>query len=61
MADYRLYFLDQANHNSAVVEFGSDDDEAALDEARGHADGRTMELWNRDRLIQRFERGPEPP
>jgi hypothetical protein len=60
MADYRLYFLDQANHIRAVVEFGSDGDREAAEEARRHADGRTMELWSRARLVQRFERDADP-
>jgi hypothetical protein len=57
MADYRLYFLDPSNHIRGVVEFGSDDDGQAAEHARSHADGRAMELWNRDRLVQRFEAG----
>ena len=60
MADYRLYFLDQANHIRSVLEFGSDDDAEAAEHARRHADGRTMELWRRDRLIKRFEGGADP-
>lgn len=55
MADYRLYFLDQANHIRGVVEFECDDDRAANVQAEQHADGRRMELWNRDRFVRRFE------
>ena len=60
MADYRLYFLDRANHIKNVVEFASDDDGAAAEHALRHADGRAMELWSRDRLVRRFEGGTEP-
>lgn len=59
MADYRLYFLDDANHIRGVVEFTCEDDAAALDRAAGHADGRRMELWSRDRLVRKFERRTE--
>jgi hypothetical protein len=59
MADYRLYFLDEANHIRGVVEFACDDDPAAIERATTHADGRRMELWSRDRLIRKFERRPE--
>lgn len=59
MTDYRLYFLDDANHIRGVVEFDSDDDVAAAERAGTHADGRVMELWNRDRLVRRFERRAE--
>lgn len=56
MTDYRLYFLDDANHIRGVVEFdGQDDADAAL-RALDHADGRGMELWSRDRLVRRFAR-----
>ena len=55
MADYRVYFLDHANHIRGVVEFESDDDLAAVDYAATQADGRRMELWSRARFIRVFE------
>jgi len=55
MADYRLYFLDQANHIRGVLEFECDDDRAALEHAAAQADGRRMELWSRARFIRRFD------
>ncbi|MFN3584307.1 MAG: hypothetical protein ACK4TT_10220 [Phenylobacterium sp.] len=59
MTDYRLYFLDEANHIRGVVEFDGEDDADAAQRALDHADGRGMELWSRDRLVQRFERRAE--
>lgn len=59
MADYRLYFLDEANHIRGVAEFVCDDDVAAAERAENHPDGRRMELWSRDRLVRRFDRRPE--
>lgn len=60
MADYRLYFLDGANHIRGVVEFECDDDGAAASRAEQHADGRRMELWNRSRFVRRFEPQAQP-
>lgn len=59
MAEYRLYFLDGANHIRGVVEFECEDDAAAVSRAEGHADGRRMELWSRDRFVHCFDRRPE--
>lgn len=59
MTDYRLYFLDEANHIRGVVEFDCDGDEAAAERARSHADGRKMELWSRDRFVRTFARSSE--
>jgi len=59
MTDYRLYFLDQANHIRSVVEFECDDDVAATARAESHADGRRMELWSRSRFVRRFEPNTE--
>jgi hypothetical protein len=59
MADYRLYFLDGANHIRRAVEFHCDDDAAATARAHAEADGRCMELWSRSRFVRRFDRHPE--
>lgn len=57
MADYRLYFLDAANHIRRAVEFHCEDDAAATLRAHTEADGRCMELWSRSRFVRRFESG----
>lgn len=59
MADYRLYFLDEANHIRGVAEFECDGDDDAMQRAENHPDGRRMELWSRDRLVRRFDRSME--
>ena len=59
MLDYRLYFLDDAGHIRGVVEFDCANDANAIAHAKTYADGRAMELWRRDRWIQRFG-GDEP-
>ena len=54
MLDYRLYFLDEAGHIRGVVELECADDAEAISRAQTYADGRTMELWRRERWIRRF-------
>jgi hypothetical protein len=54
MMNYRLYFLDDADHIQGVVEFDCADDAEAVALAQTYADGRTMELWRRDRWIRRL-------
>ena len=54
MADYRLYFFDHGGHIGGVVELSGADDAEAIQQSRGQADGRAMELWNRDRLVRAF-------
>lgn len=59
MNDYRLYFLDEANHIRGVTEFVAADDTAAAERASAHRESRIMELWSRDRLVKRFEQREE--
>jgi hypothetical protein len=35
------------------------DDNAAIESAKQLVDGRDLELWQRDRLIAKFDRRPE--
>jgi len=53
--NYRLYLLDHAGHiRGPAVEITAKDDDAAIETAVAQGDG-DMELWQRDRLVQRFE------
>ncbi|HEY0437542.1 MAG TPA: hypothetical protein VGC92_12950 [Phenylobacterium sp.] len=54
MADYRLYYLDRRGHIGGVRELICADDADAVEQALAHADGRAMELWNRDRQVRSF-------
>lgn len=53
MPYYRLYFIDGSGHIRHAVELECADDDAARAQAMKHADGRVLELWNRDRLVWR--------
>ena len=48
MPDYRLYFFENGldgPHIRTRDEFECADDDAAIEQALGRADGRMMELW----------------
>jgi hypothetical protein len=49
---YRLYFLRDEAHFSRSHEFYAADDVAAIKLAEGWREGRTMELWSRDRMVK---------
>jgi hypothetical protein len=53
MSDYRLYFLDPAEHIKGVREIEAADDATASIVAEQQAKGRSFELWRRDHLVQR--------
>jgi hypothetical protein len=54
VTDYRLYFLDATGHIQSVEELTCIGDDAAVQAARDRADGRAMELWQRDRRLGAF-------
>lgn len=59
MRYYRLYFLDKAGRIRQAVDMQHLDDAAAIAAAGERADGRRMELWNRDRVVRRFDPADE--
>jgi hypothetical protein len=50
---YRLYFLNPDQHIGDVVEINSPNDEVAALMAERYAEGRSIELWHRDRRVLR--------
>jgi len=54
MTDYRLYFLDAKGHIQNVEELTCSGDDDAVRAASSRADGRAMELWQRDRRLCAF-------
>jgi hypothetical protein len=55
MTDYRLYVFDRTGHIRGVTVLACVDDEEAAAYAKSHADGRPMELWDRERPVRRFD------
>jgi len=55
VAEYRLYCLDGANKVASAEWIDADDDDAAVEVARGMHDGHECELWQGKRLVARLD------
>ena len=56
MLYYRLYYFDRfSGHIDHFREFEAEDDSAAVELAEAWRDGHSMELWNRERRLKRWE------
>jgi len=56
MLYYRLYYFDRfSGHIDHFREFEAESDSAAIELSERWSDGRPMELWNRERRLQRWE------
>ena len=60
MQSYKVYFLDHQDHIFAVDDIDAPDDEAAIDRASdlcaSNPNCAAVEVWQRDRLLQRHRR-----
>ena len=56
VASYRVYFLNGQGRIVRAAELNCDTDEEATEQAKALASGQAVELWDRARLIGRFER-----
>ena len=57
MPRYRLYFINPTpRHIRDIIDFDAEDDASAMRRTAELADGRALELWRGDRLVQ--ARGP---
>ena len=54
MTDYRLYVIGTDGHFEKAVLLDCSNDEAAIESAKQYINGHGVELWQRDRLIARF-------
>jgi hypothetical protein len=59
MQTYRLYRQADDGHVVGPVVFECDDDEEAVEIAAEMADGRPMELWERDRWVVVFTKSSQ--
>ena len=60
MASYRAYFLNAGGHIVRAVELACDTDEDASKEALRLLNGQAIELWERARMVARFDPSPNP-
>lgn len=61
MSGYRVYFVNGQGRFVRAVELLCRDDEEATAHARDLADEQAVELWDRARLVARFERRQPSP
>lgn len=57
MAYYRVYMMDEAGHIRHVEEVEVDTDDEAVAFALKVAPAQRVEVWNRNRLVQRIDPG----
>ncbi|MGN6591040.1 MAG: hypothetical protein ACTHKE_12200 [Sphingomicrobium sp.] len=58
---YRLYFMHRfSGHIDHFREFEAEGDDRAIAIAEGWREDQPMELWNRERKLQRWEPALEP-
>jgi len=55
MAHYRAYLIGRDGHFMKAVDLVCDNDDGARKRARKMVDGHDVELWQRDRRIEKFE------
>jgi hypothetical protein len=60
VASYRAYFLNAGGHIVRAVELACETDEDAAQEARRLLNGQAIELWERARMIARFDPAQKP-
>ncbi len=56
MATYRVFPVEQGRHSGAPTTIDCADDAAAIEYARKLADGRAVEVWQRERFVHRHIR-----
>jgi hypothetical protein len=59
VADYRLYFLDEAGRIQQGVDLECATDEEAIEVAEQHRDGHDLELWSGARVVHKFRKLPK--
>jgi hypothetical protein len=56
MSEYRVYLIGRDGHIVRAIELDCSDDGAAIESAKQLTDGHEIELWQRERIIARFDR-----
>jgi hypothetical protein len=58
MSEYRVYVIGLDGHFINAVLLDCANDKAAIESARQLIDGKDLELWQKDRLVAKFEGKP---
>jgi hypothetical protein len=56
MQPYRVYLVGRHGRFRSSIVLNCADDRTAIESAKQLIDGHDLELWQRDRMIERFER-----
>jgi hypothetical protein len=59
MTDYRVYVIGSDGHFVRAIHLDCPNDDAAIESAKQFVNGHDIELWQRDRIIGKFDREPE--
>jgi hypothetical protein len=59
MTDYRVYVIGTDGHFVRAIQLDCPNDRAAIESAKQFINGHDIELWQRDRIITKFDRKPE--
>lgn len=59
VADYRVYVFGTDGHIERSILLDCKNDSAAIESAKQLIDGLDIELWQRDRMIARFDGRPK--
>jgi hypothetical protein len=59
MADYRVYIFATDGHIAKSILLDCKDDSAAIESTKKFIDGLDVELWQRERMIARFDGRPK--
>jgi len=58
MLEFRAYIIDEEGHVTGRIDLVCEDEETARHRAQQLVDGHRVELWHRDRKIDRFDPPP---
>ena len=56
MAEYRIYVVGGHGNIMSRIDIECADDNAAINIAKKHIDCHEIEIWQRDRLVAKFDR-----
>jgi hypothetical protein len=59
LTDYRVYIIGNDGHFVSAIQLDCPDDNAAIESAKQFINGQDIELWQRERMIAKFDRKPD--
>jgi hypothetical protein len=59
MTDYRIYVIGSDGHFVRAIQLDCPNDAAAIESAMQFINGHDIELWQRERIVARFDSEPK--